>query len=425
MSSDSIAIAGGGIGGLALGLTLHQVGIDFTIYESVSELRPLGVGVNLQPNAVRELFELGFSEDDLNSVGVPVEEWALVGLNGREIYSEPRGLFAGYTWPQFAVHRGRFHMLLYETLIERAGHQCIQTGHKVIGYTNLDVNGVEVVLKEKDEIRVAKHSLLIGCDGIHSEVRAKMHPTQPPIHWGGALMWRGTTIAKPVRTGASFLGLGADRQRMVIYPISPADPVTGMAEINWIAEITYDDPSMRDNVGWFQQVKDKSFVEYFRDWTYEWLNVPELLNGSGEVYENAMIDRDPVATWVDGSVALLGDAAHAMYPTGSNGASQAIVDARMLAASFLKHGISKPALKHYDETLCGPISELVLRNRGSGPFGLLSIVDERCGGVFEDINEIISQPERDEFMEKYKKAAGFAKETLNAAPPIISKESFT
>ena len=148
--------------------------------------------------------------------------------------------------------------------------------------------------------------------------------------------------------------------------------------------------------------------------------MPALLRGASEVFEYPMIDRDPVPTWVDGGVALLGDAAHVMYPVGSNGASQAIVDARVLGAALLAQGLGPAALQRYDAQLCADISALVLRNRGAGPFGLLGLVDERCGGVFDDIDSVIPAAERDAFMARYKAAAGFAIDTLNAAPPTIA-----
>ena len=228
-------------------------------------------------------------------------------------------------------------------------------------------------------------ALLIGADGIHSAVRAQMHPDQPPIHWGGAIMWRGTTWAKPIRTGASFVGLGTHRHRVVFYPISHPDPNTGLSMINWIAEVTMDNAEGWKQSGWFRQVAIDEFAHHFDGWTWDWLDVPKLLGDADCAFENPMIDRDPIPTWVDGPVALLGDAAHAMYPTGSNGASQAIVDARVLGAAMLEHGVTPAALAAYDAKLCGPISQLVLRNRGAGPFGLLNLVDERCGGTF-DIN---------------------------------------
>ncbi|MEH6728805.1 MAG: FAD-dependent monooxygenase, partial [Hyphomicrobiales bacterium] len=237
---------------------------------------------------------------------------------------------------------------------------------------------------------------------------------------GGAIMWRGTTLAKPIRTNCSFVGLGSHRHRMVIYPISKPDPDTGLALVNWIAEVTVDDPSARENVGWFRQVGIDDFIHHFKDWKYDWLDVPAMLRASDGCYENPMIDRDPVATWHDGSVALMGDAAHAMYPTGSNGASQAVIDARIMGSLFLEHGLTRDALAAFDERLCGPVSKLVLLNRGLGPFGLLKLVNDRSGGRFENIDDIISPQERADFMSGYKTAAGFAMETLNAAPRTIA-----
>jgi hypothetical protein len=207
---------------------------------------------------------------------------------------------------------------------------------------------------------------------------------------------------------------------MVIYPISPADPATGLATVNWIAEVTLDNAEGWKQSGWFRQVAIDDFIHHFDGWTWDWLDVPALIRGSDGAYENPMIDRDPVRTWQDGPVALLGDAAHAMYPTGSNGASQAIIDARVLGAALLEHGVGPEALAAYDARLCGPVSQLILRNRGAGPFGLLNLVDERCGGTFDDIDAVVPPDERQTFMAGYKAAAGFAIDQLNAAPPTIA-----
>ncbi len=420
MSHPLVMIAGGGIGGLSLALTLQQIGVPCVVFEAVQELRPLGVGINLQPNAVRELYDLGIGADDLDQVGVPVKEWALVGLNGNDIYSEPRGELAGYNWPQYAVHRGKFHMLLYRKFVERAGEDALRLGQRVTGYENNADGSVTAIIERADGTKTRETgTILIGADGIHSAVRAQMHPDQPPIHWGGAVMWRGTTMAKPIRTGSSFVGLGTHEHRMVIYPISHPDPETGLAQVNWIAEVTYDDPSAHETTGWFRQVELSNFAHHFDGWEYDWLNVPELLRGAEVVYENPMIDRDPVPTWRDGAVALRGDAAHAMYPTGSNGASQAVIDARELGAAMLTHGVNATALEAFNDKLCGPVSELILRNRGAGPFGLLNMVNDRCGGAFDDIDEVIPAEERAEFMAKYKAAAGFAIEKLNKADRTI------
>jgi 2-polyprenyl-6-methoxyphenol hydroxylase-like FAD-dependent oxidoreductase len=416
-----VIIAGGGIGGLATALTLHQIGVPCVVHEAAREMRPLGVGINLQPNAVRELYDLGITREDLDRVGLPAREWALVGLNGNDIYSEPRGLLAGYKWPQYAVHRGLLHVMLYDKVVERMGQDAVRLGSRIAGYRKNPDGGVTAFVEHADgTTSETTGALLIGADGIHSAVRAQMHPAQPPIHWGGALMWRGVTWGKPIRSGSSFVGLGTHRHRMVFYPISHPDPHTGLAMINWIAEVTFDHTDGWKQSGWFRQVGTDEFVHHFESWIWDWLDVPAFIRKADAVFENPMIDRDPVPTWQDGPVLLLGDAAHAMYPTGSNGGSQAIIDARVLGAMMVEHGVTPQALAAYDARLCGPISQLILRNRGAGPFGLLNMVDERCGGTFDNIDDVITPQERTDFMAGYKAAAGFAIEALNKAPPTIA-----
>jgi 2-polyprenyl-6-methoxyphenol hydroxylase-like FAD-dependent oxidoreductase len=413
-----VLVAGGGIAGLSLALTLHQIGIPVRVVEVAREMKPLGVGINLQPNAVRELHDLGLGADTLGAVGLPVREWALVGLNGREVYAEPRGTEAGYRWPQYAVHRGAFHMALHGAARARLGRDAITLGTRVTAYAQ-DREGVTAQLTHADGSRSeARGALLIGADGIHSAIRAQMVPDDPGVQWGGAIMWRGTVRAKPLRTGASFVGLGTHRHRMVIYPISEPDGA-GRALVNWIAEVTVDPSHGWQQDGWFRPVQIAEFVDHFDVFRYDWLDVPAMLARADCAYENPMIDREPLPTWVDGRVGLMGDAAHAMYPTGSNGASQAIVDARTLGAMMLAHGVGPEALAAYDAKLCAPVSEVQTRNRGAGPFGLLNLLDDRCGGVFEDIDAVIPPDERAAFMAGYKSAAGLALEALNAAPPTI------
>ena len=414
-----VLIAGGGIAGLSLALTCHQIGVPARVFESVRELAPLGVGINLQPNAVRELYDLGLA-DELPRIGISAKEWALAGRNGKDVWSETRGLDAGYLWPQYALHRGEFQMLLHRTVVDRLGADAVQTSRRVIGYENT-ADGVRATIDRRDGTTdTVEGSLLIAADGLHSAVRQQMYPDQGPPQWSGAVMWRGTSYGPPIRTGSSFVLAGTMPQRFVHYPIAEADPDTGLQLQNWIAELTFDPGEREINSSWNNEVPLDTFLPEFEDWKFDWLDVPAFVRQAGRCWEFPMIDRDPVDRWVDGRVALCGDAAHVMYPVGSNGASQAIVDGRVLGAKFLEHGVTPSALEAYEDQLLDDLSALVLRNRGAGPIALLGIVDERCGGEFDDIDEVIPRGEREDFMERYKSAAGFAMATLNAAPPTIA-----
>jgi 2-polyprenyl-6-methoxyphenol hydroxylase-like FAD-dependent oxidoreductase len=292
----------------------------------------------------------------------------------------------------------------------------------VAGYRNHpDGQGVTALIESRDQGNYEiEGALLIGADGLHSALRAQMYPKQPPFQWGGTILWRGASYGKPIRTGASFLGLGTLDHRLILYPMTPPDPKTGLSHLNWIAEITVKDTEVMDTGDWNKQVPVDNFIHLFDGWDYDWLDVPALIRAADRVYEYPMIDRDPIPSWQDGNVGLLGDAAHVMYPVGSNGASQAIVDARVLGASILQHGVTADALKAYDERLCKDVSKLVLRARESGPFGILKLVEDRCGGVFDDIDQVVPRDERQAFMANYKQAAGFAIDELNASPPTIA-----
>jgi len=415
----SVIIAGGGIGGLTMALTCHQIGVQAVVLESVRNMAPLGVGINLQPNAIRELIDLGL-EDELGSIGIEAREWALVGRNGKDVWSEPRGRLAGYRWPQYSVHRGELQMLLYRTVLERMGPDAVRTGHRVTGYRN-ESQGVTVQVDTRDGgSTVVQGSVIVAADGLHSSVRAQMHPTQPAPHWEGAVLWRGATYGPPIRSGASFTLIGSLDQRFIHYPISAPDPDTGLQLQNWIAELSFDPSEGWPESNWNRQVDIGKFLPSFEDWKFDWLDIPSLVRDSPAVWEFPMVDRDPAHHWVDERVCLLGDAAHVMYPVGSNGASQAIVDARVMGAKFLDDGVSAEALQAFQDELIEPMSALVLRNRGNGPVGILGLVDERCGGVFEDIDDVIPRAEVESFMANYKAAAGFAIDELNAAPATIA-----
>lgn len=415
----TVIVAGGGIAGMSMALTCHQLGIPVVVHESVKQLEPLGVGINLQPNAVRELFELDLQEP-LAQIGVQAKEWALVGRNGNDVWAEPRGLDAGYLWPQYSVHRGRLQMLLYEEVIRRLGTQSVLTGSRLVSYeSQADLIKCHFRNDSGEEAEV-EGTVLIGADGLHSAVRSQMHPGEGPPVWGGPVMWRGTTEAAPIRTGASFVLVGKLEQRFVCYPISNPDPATGLATINWIAELTYDNSQEWGDGDWNTKVSIDKFLNEFQDWSFDWLDVPDLIKGASDVYEYPMVDRDPLDHWVDGRCVLIGDAAHVMYPVGSNGASQAIVDTRVLGAAFLEHGVGPEALNAYESRMLQDMNQLILRNRGAGPIGILGIVEQRCGGIFQDIEDVIPRHEIEDYMAKYKTAAGFAIDSLNNAAPLIT-----
>jgi len=414
----TVLVAGGGIAGLAMALTCHQLGVPVKVFESSSELKPLGVGINLQPNAIRELFELGL-EADIENIGIRTRSFGLYSKMGKEIWIEPRGTWAGYNWPQYSVHRGELQMMLYRKVVELLGDDAVQTDSQVTGFENTS-DGVEVTVADRDgNIRKETGDLLIAADGVHSAVRAQMFPHEGEPKWGGAILWRSTTLAKPFGDGATMAMIGHETQRVVTYPISNIDPQTGFATINWIAERTIDPAAGFKKEDYSRQVDRAEFLPEFENWRYDWLDIPELVNGSGTVFEYPMVDRDPLPKWTNGRVTLMGDAAHVMYPTGSNGASQAIVDARKIGRAFLDHGVCGEALEAYENEMRPVTEKIILANRSKGPDSILQIVEDRCGGQFDDIEKIIPKAEMAAFAANYKATAGFGIEALNKQPSII------
>ncbi|TMM50629.1 flavin-dependent oxidoreductase [Sulfitobacter sabulilitoris] len=413
----TVIIAGAGIAGLSLGLSLHQIGVPFRIYEAVQKIGPLGVGINLQPNAVRELFDLGL-EDALDSIGVRTQSYGFHTKTGLEIWREPRGTWAGYYWPQFSVHRGRLQMLLHDTLVSRAGRDCIVTGHRATGFTTQGTGAV-LHLAGPDGPTQAKGSVVIAADGIHSALRTQMYPGEGPPIWGGAILWRGTTRMAPFLGGADMALAGHDTQRIVTYPISAPDPDTGLATINWIAELRVDPAQGWRKEDWNRAAKLADFAPAFADWRFDWLDVPAMIAAATEVFEYPMVDRDPIPRWTNGAVTLMGDAAHPTYPVGSNGASQAIVDARQIAAMIRGHGQTPDALIAFESLIRPRMEKVILANRGSGPDAVLQMVEDRCGGTFDDVEDVIPRAELAAHADRYKALAGFGVETLNAQLPIL------
>ena len=418
----TVLIAGAGIAGITLALSCHECGIDFQIFEQVPELKPLGVGINVQPHAVRELFEMGL-EGRMDATGVRTRELVYFSKYGKEIWREPRGVHAGYNWPQFSVHRGKLHMMLLDAMIERCGRGKIFTGEGVTGFTERD-DGVEVQLATADgRRRTVRGTVLVGCDGIHSRVRAQLYPNEGPPKWNGAVMWRGTTEAVPYLTGASIAYAGHAAQKFVTYPISTPDRATGKSLINWIAELRFDPAKGWRREDYNRAGKLEDFLPQFASWNFDWLDIPGLIRAAEKIYEYPMIDRDPLERWTFGRVTLLGDAAHAMYPIGSNGASQAIIDARVLAQRFLDQGVGARALESYEAERRPATTRVVLANRGNGPDQVMQVVEERCGGKFSAIGDVLSRQELEDIAEGYKKVAGMDVSGVNARPATVRRAS--
>ncbi|MCZ7643185.1 MAG: flavin-dependent oxidoreductase [Pseudorhodoplanes sp.] len=416
----TVLVAGGGIGGLTVALSLHQIGVPVRVFESVTEIKPIGVGINVLPHAGRELIELGLL-DRLDETAIRTRELAYYSKHGKLIWSEPRGLEAGYRWPQFSIHRGILHQLLYDIARERIGADNILTAHHFVGWEETG-NGVRARFVGKDGKPVGEYegSLLIGADGIHSAMRARLYPREGAPIWNGRILWRGVTFSEPFLTGRTMIMAGHETLKFVCYPISRADSERGRPMINWIAERHLPPGYQWRREDYNRVGKLEEFLPHFEDWHFNWLDVPGLIRNAEYCYEYPLVDRDPLECWTFGRVTLLGDAAHPMYPIGSNGASQAILDARVLAREILARGPTPEALAAYEAERRPATSRLVLLNRQNGPEQVMQLVEERAPNGFNDIAEVLSREELESIAANYKKVAGFQVDELNARPPIVA-----
>ncbi|MGB1212673.1 MAG: flavin-dependent oxidoreductase [Pikeienuella sp.] len=408
----TVLIAGGGIAGLSLALTCAEIGVPFRVFEAAREMRPLGVGINIQPNAVRELFDMGL-EADLRAIGVETQEYGFFAKTGREIWVEPRGLGAGYAWPQFSVHRGELQMMLARAVEDRAPG-CVETGRRAVGFEN-GTDGAVLIFEDGTRV---DGDIIIAADGVHSALRAQMQPDEGPPIWNGAVLWRATTRAKAFRTGASMALIGHGTQRIVTYPISTPD-AEGLSVMNWIAELVFDPADGWSKNDWNKAVDPSVFMPKFADWKFDWLDFPAMVAGAGDVFEYPMVDRDPLDQWTHGRVTLMGDAAHATYPVGSNGASNAIVDARVLGAAIAKHGATPVALEAYEAKMRPLTTALINANRGEGPDAIMQWVEDLSGGVYDDIEDVIPRAKLAAHADRYKRIAGFSIDELNRQPRTI------
>ncbi len=409
---------GAGIGGLTTALRLHAAGIEVDIFESVSEIKGLGVGINLLPHAVRELTDLGLL-DALVAVGVRTQELCYYNKFGQAIWQEPRGLAAGYRWPQISIHRGAFQMLLLNTVRERLGASRIHTGHHLASFAHEDDGRVTARFVDRRTgapVAAKAADLLIGADGIHSAVRQQFYPDEGPPIWNGAILWRGTTRCAPILTGRSMFMAGHADQKFVAYPITPTADEQGNLLLNWVAERRFDKRTLHNREDWNRPGNVADFLPAFADWQFDWLDVPEIVRRAEAIYEYPLVDRDPLDRWSFGPVTLLGDAAHPMWPVGSNGASQAILDARALTDALAANSDIATALQAYESQRLPMTARITLSNRTQGAERIMQLVEERAPHGFDDLESVISRAEMEAITAEYKRIAGFDRDALNRQP---------
>ena len=402
---DDILIVGGGIGGLTLGLALHAAKIPCRVFESAAEIRAVGVGINLLPHATKELAALGL-ETDLARVAIATKDSTFFNRFGQLIYQEPLGRAAGYDHPQFSIHRGDLQMVLLQAFRSRAGADHILTNHHCTGVEQ-DDDGVTLHFATGNSVR---GRAVIACDGINSVIRKQFFPDEGEPRYSGVNMWRGVTRWKPILSGASLTRAGwLSHGKMVIYPIREAGS-DGLQLVNWVAEIETPVYRKRD---WNRPGSIDDFIGAFADWHFDWLDVPAFIRAADSVLEFPMVDQDPLPRWSFGRITLLGDAAHPMVPRGSNGAGQAILDARALTSALLEHGDAVAALAAYEKQRLEATTRIVLTNRTNPPDAILREVFQRTHDKpFAVIEDVISRDELVALSESYKRIAGYSKDTL-------------
>lgn len=406
-----IIIIGGGIGGLTTALCLHHAGFEVKVFESVKEVKPLGVGINTLPHSVRVLTNLGL-QNTIAQNAIETTDLAYFNKFGQPFWSEPRGRFAGYKWPQFSVHRGTLQMILFEEAKRVLGADAIVANHHLGSFEQTDNEVIAHFINREtgEPIHRETGDVLIGADGINSVVRQQLYPNEGPPVYSENVLYRGTTRMKPFLNGTTMVMIGHMGQKMVVYPIDPTPDENGNYLINWVGNLR-EGKSKLTARDWNREADKARLVDIYKDWTFDWINVPAMIDGAKAVYEFPMSDRNPLDRWTFGRVTLLGDAAHPMYPIGSNGASQAILDADYLTECLLKYVNPLEALEAYDRERVPAAAKVVLQNRAKGPDQIMDMMEERFPDGFSE--EEIPHAELEEVMDHYKKVAGFDVQTLN------------
>lgn len=406
----AIAVVGGGIAGLAFALALHQRGMACDVYEGVAEVKELGVGITLLPHAIKELAALGLLPQ-LEAAGIENRESVFFNRFGQRVYGELRGRLAGYELPEIGIHRGKLHRMLFEAALQRLGPGHVHTGYRC-NALDQDDDGVTLTFSDGPDGPVApvRAQWVVACDGVNSAIRKHFYPDDR-VCYGGINTWRGTSVHPPILDGKTYLRIGSiDTGKMVIYPI--VDNVDGQGNqlINWVAEIRDDQARMND---WNRPGRLEDFLPTFADWRFDWLDVPALIASASTMFEYPMVDKDALARWSFDRVTLMGDAAHPMYPRGSNGSAQALIDARTLADELANEheagGDLRAALQRYQAARLPATARVVETNRTLPPDFIIMKADELSGGKpFNNINDLISQDELRAISDNYKRIAGFA-----------------
>jgi 5-methylphenazine-1-carboxylate 1-monooxygenase len=419
-----ILIIGGGIGGLSLALSLQAAGLsDIEVFEKAPAIAALGAGINLQPNAVRELTELGLGEE-LGEVAIETSTLTYCNRFGQAIWSEPRGRAAGYKWPQYSISRGDLHMILLAAVRERIGGHRIFTGHELVSFAQSPGQVVAKFIGGATGKPLPSHQgdVLIGADGIHSAVRAQLYPEEGPPVSSGRISWRGIVEAEPFLDGRSHVTIGSRACRAVVYPISEGTRRRGRSLINWVTVLDQQMASPQSGT-WDRRAGKNRFFQHFQNWNFDWLPFTDLVAATKEIFEYPKDDRDPVPRWSFGRVSLLGDAAHPMRPVGSQAGSQAVVDARVLALALATAGGIEDALVGYERQRLPVMNEIVLRNRELGPSIIMDMAAQRAPDGFSNIEDVICREELETISRSFKAAAGFDREALNKRPSFAVRRT--
>ncbi|MDH2380082.1 flavin-dependent oxidoreductase [Bradyrhizobium sp. CER78] len=402
-------IVGGGIGGLTTALMLRSRGISCELYEQSETIRELGVGINTLPHAIRELAGLGLL-DRLDDVAIRTYELFYLTRHGQQVWHEKRGLDAGHDVPQFSIHRGRLQGVIHQAVIDRLGADAIRTGCRLGSFTQ-DEGGVSAYFFDRSgaHVHTARGDILIGADGIHSKVRETLFPGEGGPCWNGLMLWRGATDWPAFLTGRSMIIAGGLNAKAVIYPIAPgSSPASRLT--NWAVLVRIGDgtspPPRRE--GWSNLGRRDEMMPYVTSFTIPQVDFTGLINATPEFWEYPCCDRDPLPYWSSGRVTLLGDAAHPMYPVGSNGASQAILDARCLADMLARAEHPRQALAAYERQRLPMTADIVASNRRGGPEGVIDAVEQLAPQGFTDVDTILNYEAREAIVRGYAAKAGFA-----------------